>query len=58
MLNAMYTRLNRSNRNMRGRLLGGASLSKDSRKSTSQKIVYTVLIGNSAAVKMRGKRDT
>ena len=58
MLNAIYNRLNRSSKKMRGRLLAGASRSKDSRKSTSQKIVYTVLMGNSAVVKMSGKRDT
>lgn len=58
MLNAIYNKLNRSSKKMRGRLLAGASRSKVSKKSTSQNIEYTVLMGNSAAVKMSGKRDT
>lgn len=36
----------------------GDSLSKASKNSTNQKIVYTVLIGNSAAVNNSGNRDT
>jgi hypothetical protein len=36
----------------------GASLSKVNRNNTSQKIVYTVFTGNSAAVKRRGNKET
>jgi hypothetical protein len=58
MLTAMYSKLNLSNRKIRGLLLAGASLSKASRKSTSQNTVYTVLIGNSADVNNSGKSET
>jgi len=54
----MYSVLNRSSRKTLGLLLAGASLSKARRKSTSQKIVKIVLIGNSAAVNSKGKSDT
>ena len=37
---------------------GAASRSKESRKMTSHVIVYTVLRGNSGAVKSSGKRAT
>ena len=36
----------------------GASLSKVNKNNTSQKIVYTVFTGNSAAVKRRGNKET
>lgn len=63
----------RSSRNMRGcgelflvsyetfrerSTYGGARRSKASRNSTSQKIVYTVLMGNSAAVNRSGNKET
>jgi hypothetical protein len=58
MLTVMYTKLNLSKRKILDLLLAGASLSNARRNKTSQKIVYTILIGNSAAVKRSGKRET
>lgn len=50
--------LNRSKRKTRGLFDAGARRSKAIRKTTSQKTVYIVLIGNSAGVKSNGKSDT
>ena len=54
----MYSNENRSRRNTRGWDETGASRSKTSKKSTSQKTVYAVFTGNSAAVNRRGNRET
>jgi hypothetical protein len=58
MLTAIYNVLKRSSRNTLGLLLAGARRSKANKNPTSQKIVYTVLIGNSAAVNRSGKSET
>jgi len=70
---AMYKKEKRSSKNMRGcgeltavsrstsggrRTYAGARRSKASRNNTSHKIVYTVLMGNSAAVNNSGKSET
>ena len=55
---AMYSKENLSSRNTRGREDTGARRSKTWRNSMSQRMVYTVLTGNSAAVKINGNRDT
>lgn len=54
----MYSRANLSRKKTRGRVDTGASLSKTSRNRMSQKTVYTVLTGDSAAVNNNGNKDT
>ena len=55
---AMYSVENRSSKNTRCFEDAGARRSNAQRKAMSQKIVYAVLIGNSAAVKSNGNSET
>ena len=50
--------MNLSMRKNRGLLDAGANRPNDIKNRTSHRIVYTVLIGNSAGVNRRGKSET
>lgn len=59
MATARYSKEKRSTiGNIRGRSGTGATCSNTNRNRTSQKTVYTVLIGNSAAVNSKGNSET